>query len=309
MATAICLDKIFWEHDTGNSHPENSNRLTSIQKRLQSSSFYKDLIQPKIQAAKLGDIAKIHTESYIQSVEKISGKRGYFDLDTPYSEMSHNAAFLAAGSGITLADLITSKEIQNGMAIVRPPGHHAENDHAMGFCIFNNIAITARYIQSLGFTKILILDWDVHHGNGTERSFYDDDSVFFISLHQYPFYPGTGKETSKGKGNGLGYNLNVPLSSGSSDSDYLAAFDKLIEKEIDSFSPDFILISAGFDAHKNDPLGGMDLSTKAFEKFSIFMKRKASEHCDNRLISFLEGGYDLKALAECVESHIAVLVG
>ncbi|MCC6274454.1 MAG: histone deacetylase [Leptospiraceae bacterium] len=309
MATAICLEKIFWEHDTGYSHPENSNRLTSIKEKLEKLNFFKKLIIPSVRPATLEDISSIHGIPYIKKVEKTDGTNGYFDLDTPYSAMSHNAAKVAVGSGLTLTDLILKNEIQNGMAIVRPPGHHAEKDNAMGFCLFNNIAITAKYIQKLGKKKILILDWDVHHGNGTEHAFYEDDSVYFISLHQYPFYPGSGDENSRGKGKGLGYNLNIPLQAGSTDSDYLAAFDKIIEKEIDNFSPDFILISAGFDAHKNDPLGGMELTTKAFEKFSIFMKNKAIEHCEGRLISFLEGGYNLSALADCDEAHIAVLAG
>ena len=188
MATAICLEKIFWEHNTGISHAESPERLTSILERLERSNFFKSLVRPECLSATLDDVARIHEISYIKSVEKTAGaERGSFDQDTPYSAMSHDAAFVAAGSGIALSDLILKKEIRNGMAIVRPPGHHAEKNSAMGFCLFNNIAIAAKHIQKSGKNKILILDWDVHHGNGTEHAFYEDDSVYFISLHQYPF--------------------------------------------------------------------------------------------------------------------------
>ncbi len=176
------------------------------------------------------------------------------------------AALLAAGSGVHLADAILDGRLRNGFAMVRPPGHHAESDFAMGFCIFNNIAITARYLQSKGIKKNLILDWDVHHGNGTQHMFYDDPNIYFISFHQFPFYPGTGSESERGIGAGFGTTLNFPLPRGSVEADYLKKFER-IEQEMEEFLPDFILVSAGFDAHKADPLGGMNLSTKSFELF------------------------------------------
>ncbi len=305
--TAVAYREEFLDHETG-QHPENYKRLTSILEKLQSKSYFKDLIRPEIREATEEEIASIHTLSYIRDFQKrVKAGAGHFDGDTPYSPGSYKAAALASGSGIVLADTILSGAAKNGIALVRPPGHHAEKHHAMGFCMFNNIAVTAKYLQSKGIRKVLILDWDVHHGNGTEHSFYDDDSVYFISTHQYPFYPGSGAEKDQGSGKGLGYNLNIPLRRGSSNQDYLNAFTEKIIPAIESFQPEFILISAGFDAHREDPLGGMDLSTHAFERFTEIIHNKAKEICNGRIISFLEGGYDLEALAESVEAHIAVL--
>ncbi len=305
--TAVAYREEFLDHETG-QHPENFKRLTSILDKLQSKSYFKDLIRPEIREATEEEISSIHTISYIKDFQKrVKAGAGHFDADTPYSPGSYKAAALASGSGIVLADTILSGAAKNGIALVRPPGHHAEKHHAMGFCMFNNVAVTAKYLQSKGIGKVLILDWDVHHGNGTEHSFYDDDSVYFISTHQYPFYPGSGAEKDKGNGKGLGYNLNIPLRRGSSNQDYLNAFSEKIIPAIDKFQPEFILISAGFDAHREDPLGGMDLSTQAFEQFTDIISQKAKETCEGRIISFLEGGYDLNALAESVEAHIAVL--
>ncbi len=305
--TAVAYKEEFLDHETGH-HPENYKRLTSILEKLQSKSYFKDLIRPDIREATEEEISSIHTLSYIRDFQKrVKVGAGHFDGDTPYSPGSYKAAALASGSGIVLADSILNGEVKNGIALVRPPGHHAEKHHAMGFCMFNNVAVTAKYLQSKGIGKILILDWDVHHGNGTEHSFYEDDSVYFISTHQYPFYPGSGAEKDKGNGKGLGYNLNIPLRRGSSNQDYLNAFTEKIIPAIDKFQPEFILISAGFDAHRDDPLGGMDLSTHAFEQFTDIISHKAKEICEGRIISFLEGGYNLEALAESVEAHVAVL--
>ncbi|MCB1188921.1 MAG: histone deacetylase [Leptospiraceae bacterium] len=309
MATAIALEDIFWEHETGAYHPETSRRLTAISEKLEKTSYFSNLIRPKVSPASIEQIATIHAKEYVLKFkELVKMGSGHLDPDTPYSEKSFDAASIAAGSGISLVDSIISGESQNGLAIVRPPGHHAEKNHGMGFCMFNNIAIAARYVQSKGFPKVLIVDWDVHHGNGTESAFYEDDTVYFVSLHQYPFYPGSGNVNDKGSGKGLNYNLNVPMQSGTGDDLYLEKFKNQVLKEIDKFVPDFILISAGFDAHANDPLGGLELSTLMYEKMSNLLKQKAKEYCNGRLLSFLEGGYDLKALADSVEAHLSVLV-
>ncbi|MCB1177735.1 MAG: histone deacetylase [Leptospiraceae bacterium] len=306
--TGIVYSEKFLEHDTGFTHPENKNRLSSIISLLQSKSYYQEIHKFTPKEATKEDIISIHEEGYYDSLKDIEGKSGYLDGDTPYSPGSLEAAKLAAGSGIVLADKILSNEIDNGMVLVRPPGHHAESGHAMGFCIFNNIAITAKYLQKKGKKKVLILDWDVHHGNGTQNSFYEDDSVLFISLHQFPFYPGSGSEREDGSGAGKGYTLNLPMARGMGDSDYIKGFEDKIIPKIDKFSPDFVLISAGFDAHKNDPLAQMELSTSAYEKFSILLKKAALDHCEGKIISFLEGGYDLSALSESVEAHLSVLL-
>jgi acetoin utilization deacetylase AcuC-like enzyme len=306
---AISTSDLYLEHDTGRHHPESKERLIAICEYLQSKDYFSKILKVDPEKAKIQDIARVHDSSYIRQVESLNSRSGYLDGDTPFSALSSEAAFYAAGSGITLANLIHSKKLSSGISLVRPPGHHAERENAMGFCIFNNVAITASYLESLGYERIFILDWDVHHGNGTEHAFYSNGNVFFASLHQFPFYPGTGREEDIGKGLGLGKNLNIPLPRGSGDKEYLNAFDSKIVPAIDDFNPDFILISAGFDSHKNDPLGGMEVNTKAFESFTRIILEKAREHCEGRILSFLEGGYDLRGLAESVEAHIAVLQG
>ena len=297
----------FLEHDTGEFHPETSKRLISIQNLFKTKSYISSLPGYSPRPATEEEILRIHNSSHLKKIQSIQGRSGYLDGDTPFSPGSVNAAFLAAGSGPVLADAIHRGEIENAFAIVRPPGHHAEKSHAMGFCMFNNVAITARYLQTLGYNRIFILDWDVHHGNGTETAFYSDPDIFFLSLHQYPFYPGSGSELDRGEGEGLGKNLNIPMPRGSGDSEYKLAFEKLVLPSLESFEPDFILISAGFDAHGMDPLGGLELSTKGFEFMSFEVCKKAKEICGGRIISFLEGGYDLFALAESAEVHLSVL--
>ncbi|WCL50324.1 histone deacetylase family protein [Leptospira sp. GIMC2001] len=308
--TAIIWKDEFLEHDTG-LHPEKKERLTAIRDRLSATDYYSNLQRPEPRFASQEEIATIHNSEYIQTLRDLCERKrsGFIDPDTPYSQGTFSAASLAAGSGLVLADKVWSGEAKNGLALVRPPGHHAVEEGAMGFCFFNNIAITARYLQSLGAKKILILDWDVHHGNGTEASFYEDDSIFFASLHQFPFYPGTGKASHTGKGKGLGTTLNCPLPRSSTLDDYKLEFDNKIIPAIDEFHPEIILISAGFDAHRDDPLGGMELTTQSFELFTRWIQDKANEHCSGKIISFLEGGYNLHALSESVEAHLSVLVG
>jgi acetoin utilization deacetylase AcuC-like enzyme len=305
--TGIVTDKIFLEHDTGMGHPESKARLESVLLYMQSKNYTKDLIQVEAKIPTEEDICKVHSISHYNNIKSLSEKKGYLDGDTPYSAKTTEAALKSAGAGIEMADKIINGELENGMVLVRPPGHHAERDHAMGFCIFNNIAITAKYLQKKGYNKIAIIDWDVHHGNGTENAFYEDDSVLFISTHQYPFYPGSGSESDTGIGKGVGYNLNIPMQRGSGMSEFKKAFDNKIIPGLEKFIPDFILISAGFDAHINDPLANLELTTKSYEIFTEKLKSIARQYCGNRIISFLEGGYDLKALSESVEAHISVL--
>jgi acetoin utilization deacetylase AcuC-like enzyme len=307
--TALIWKEEFLEHDKG-LHPEKKERLTAIRNRLEKTSYYSNLQRPEVKPASIETIAKIHNNNYILTLQELCDKKrsGFIDADTPYSQGTFHAASLAAGSALTLADAVWSGEATNGIALVRPPGHHAVQESAMGFCFFNNIAICAKYLQTLGAKKIFILDWDVHHGNGTEASFYEDDTVFFSSLHQYPFYPGTGKASNIGRGKGEGANLNCPLSRGSVEADYIKEFENKIFPAMDQFGPDIILISAGFDAHKDDPLGGMELESSSFEAFTRILQDKAKEYCGGKMISFLEGGYDLKALADSVEAHVSVLV-
>lgn len=307
--TAIAFSEIFLEHKTGFSHPESPERLVAILNKLKSTSYFQDLIPVSFEKATAKDIEMIHESDYVDFVFHTIPKQqyGYFDGDTPFSPYSLDAALYAVGAGLKLVDEVLSHNVQNGIALVRPPGHHAENDHAMGFCIFNNVAITAEYLIQKGIKRVFILDWDVHHGNGTQNAFYKRKDVFFCSLHQFPFYPGTGAAHEEGAGEGLGYTLNIPLPRGSGLKEYERAFNEHVIPAIDKFQPEFILVSAGFDAHVKDPLAGMELPTSAYEKFSEIIMRKAKEFSHGRVISFLEGGYNLSALADSVEAHLAVL--
>lgn len=307
MKFGYVYEDVFLKHDTGKFHPERPERLEAVLERLGKTSYFGSLLRVPSQKIPPELILSAHDRTHRDRFLSIEGKQGSFDGDTPFSPKSHEAALLAAGSGVVLADRILSGTLDSGIALVRPPGHHAETGKAMGFCLLNNIAITAGYLSGQG-KKVYILDWDVHHGNGTQEIFYGSDRVFFTSLHQYPFYPGSGSANETGSGKGKGFTLNIPLPENSGDKEYLREFEEKVLPSIESFRPDFLLISAGFDAHKRDPLGGMTLSTEAFAKFTE-MTRKAASQSGAPILSFLEGGYDLEALAESVEAHIAVLAG
>lgn len=255
------------------------------------------------------ELRRVHAHDHVAGVAASAGRRHtQFDADTPASSGSFEAARLAAGGAIAAADAILAGEIDNGFAALRPPGHHAEADHPMGFCLFNNVAVVARHlIQVRGLSRILILDWDVHHGNGTQNSFYDSSEVLYVSTHQYPFYPGTGAPNEVGRGPAAGFNLNVPMQAGMGDADYLAAFRDLILPVAQRFAPQFVLVSAGFDAHRDDPLASMSLSTNAFAAMTDALTGLADESADGHLLLLLEGGYDLAALAASVTASVSRL--
>ncbi|MEJ2177736.1 MAG: histone deacetylase, partial [Gammaproteobacteria bacterium] len=228
--------------------------------------------------------------------------------DVAVSAESSDTALNASGSLLALVDEVMAERSDNGFAAVRPPGHHAEYDMAMGFCLFNSVAIATRYLQRhYGLERVLILDWDVHHGNGTQHMFERDPSVMYISLHQYPHYPGTGAKSETGIDQGEGTVVNCPMSPGLGDAHYHEAFDQVVLPSARNFKPDFILISAGFDAHYADPLGSIDLTTASFSWMTKAMMELADQCCNGRIVSVLEGGYDLKALAESVTEHVRVL--
>lgn len=311
-ATGFLYDPAFLSHRTGEHHPECPERLVQTLQHLETLPWFGKLktIAPK--PVEIDWIAQIHSAKYIQRVEQ-SCREGFRMLDTPdvgVSSASYEVAMLAAGGTLKLADAMMRGTIDNGFALLRPPGHHAESEYAMGFCLFNHVAILARYLQKKhGLEKILILDWDVHHGNGTQHSFEDDPSVLYISLHQFPFYPGTGDWSETGTGRGRGATLNCPMPAGATDEDYEKAFMEKVLPKINSFRPDAILISAGFDAHAKDPLASVCLSTEFFGWMSERMMEAAHKHSEGRLISLLEGGYNLHVLPECVARHLEVLSG
>jgi acetoin utilization deacetylase AcuC-like enzyme len=309
--TGLIYHDIYLEHKTTPGHPERPERLVEIVKKLKTEGVYSKLHKLKPVAADLDWIKTVHSPEYIERARRsCKTNAGYLDsLDVPISEKSYEAALMAAGGIIVAVDAVMNEKIANAFCAVRPPGHHALEDQAMGFCIFNNIAIGARYIQKKHqLPKALIVDWDVHHGNGTQAEFYDDPTVLYFSVHQSPFYPGSGSRAERGVGKGLNYTINVPLPPGSGDKVYLDAFEKELRPAALDFSPDFVLVSAGFDAHENDLLGQMAVTAEGFGKLTKIVKDIAEKCCRGRLVSTLEGGYHLDGLAASVESHIRVLM-
>ncbi len=310
MTSGFLYDERFLDHDPGAGHPERRERLIATMDHLQHQPWFAGLTRVAPRRAEREWLETTHSDRYIDRTAADIA-RGLPYIDTPdvgVSRDSFDVAVLAAGGALALADRIVNRELTNGFALLRPPGHHAELSMALGFCLFNNVAITARYLQNrYGLAKILILDWDVHHGNGTQHSFEEDPSVLYVSLHQYPYYPGTGAYSETGRGSGRGATLNCPMPAGASDDDYRQAFKDRVLPGIDTFKPEAVLISAGFDAHHADPLAQIELSTGFYGWMTERMMEAAERHASGILISMLEGGYDLNALPQCVAEHLRVL--
>jgi acetoin utilization deacetylase AcuC-like enzyme/formylglycine-generating enzyme required for sulfatase activity len=309
--TGLVYDDIYVEHKTTPGHPESFERLVHIIKQLKDGGLYSQLVKLKPTPAERRWIETIHAPEYIDRAKSSSENgAGYLDTgDVPISRKSYEAAVMAAGGVLVAIDAVMEQKVTNAFCAVRPPGHHALENRAMGFCIFNNVAIGTKYIQEkYGLPKILIVDWDVHHGNGTQAAFYDEPNVLYFSVHQYPFYPGTGSQAEQGDGKGLHTIINVPLPAGSGDEDYVKAFEEELVPAASSFGPDFVLVSAGFDAHEGDLLGSMRVTDQGFAKLTKIVKSIAEKFCAGRLVSVLEGGYGLEGLAASVEAHIRVLM-
>lgn len=297
-------DEKFLLHTPPEGHPERPDRLRKLVQHLKQSELWQKLTPIKPTFATDKDVLAVHTEEHLELVRQVCEAGGGMldEGDTHVVRESFNVAMLAAGAVCTAIDEVSSKNVQAVFCAVRPPGHHAERDRPMGFCLFNNVAIGARYAQrEHGLKKIAILDWDVHHGNGTQHIFEDDPTVFYVSLHQYPFYPGTGARDERGIGEGKGFTLNIPLPAGTEEPRYLEAFTDEIIPAVRMYRPDLLIISAGFDAHKDDPLGGMRLTEDSFVKFTDLVKDIAP------VVSVLEGGYNLDALARSVEAHLRAM--
>lgn len=309
-SVGIVKDSIFLEHVTDDYHPENVKRLEYIYAMLQNID-QKGIVYTTPRTATHKEIELIHDPSYVESVAATSGKNQCrLDPDTVTSPKSYEAACMAVGGALNLADTIIKSEVSRGFALVRPPGHHAEKDRAMGFCLFNNIAVVARYLEKEhGLKRIIIIDFDLHHGNGTQHSFYKDSSILYFSTHQYPYYPGTGWYGEVGEGEGKGYTVNVPLSHGMDDSDYLYIFNELLVPLCDKFKPEFVLVSAGFDTHHNDPLGGMGVTEAGYEAMTKTLLDIAKKHAGGKTLFALEGGYDLKSLTNSVKAVIMEMKG
>ncbi len=309
--TGFIYHESYLAHDTGSGHPERPDRLKAITEHLKHTSLWARLQHPLIDPAAEEWILKVHSSRHWKLVKE-SCARGIEVLDrgdTHVCKKSYEVALLAAGGVLAGVDAVMTGIVQNAFCAVRPPGHHAESDAVMGFCLFNNVAIAARYAQQkYGVEKVAIVDWDVHHGNGTQEIFYEDPSVFYISTHQYPFYPGTGARTEIGSGRGRGYTLNCPMGAGSGEKDYLEAFTKEIVPALARYKPGLLVISAGFDAHKDDPLANINLTEKSFAELTRFVLEVADKCCSGRIVSVLEGGYNLQALAKSAESHLCELI-
>ena len=305
MKTAIITTDTFLNHNTGLGHPERADRVSVIVDNLKK--FKKQLIWKKPTKFDRKFLNITHNNKYVDMIEGSFPQKGfsYLDGDTVISPGSKEATLDAVGSIITAIDGVQNKEFQNAFCAVRPPGHHAEKNKAMGFCIYNNVAVGAHYlIEKYKFNKIAIVDFDVHHGNGTQDIFYDNEKVLYISTHQYPYYPGTGTEQEKGKYNNI---FNIPLPAGTTSEEYLNAYEFVLKK-LKEFKPEFILFSAGFDAHKDDPLAQFQLKSKDFYDLTKRTLSLAKVFSEGKVVSILEGGYDLNALQESTEMHVRALV-
>ena len=311
MPTAIVHHPVFEKHDTGFGHPERPERYRIVIDALQGDDdLWKGVVEVEAAEAKRSDIQACHTPQHFKHVEEaVREGRGYLDADTMVSGDSLEAALRGAGASCQAVDLIMEGAAKNAFVPVRPPGHHATPDRAMGFCLFNNAGVAARYAQKRykEIDRVAILDWDVHHGNGTQGIFYDDPSIFYFSMHQYPWYPGTGSRGETGQGRVQGYTLNVPLKAATPTGDQRRAFDSAIEEIAAKFTPDLVIISAGFDAHADDPLGQLLLTDDDFVRMTRVVKEWADESCGGRIISCMEGGYNLDTLGETVKAHVREL--
>ncbi|MBU0483663.1 MAG: histone deacetylase [Proteobacteria bacterium] len=309
--TAIFKDDLFLEHNSGRGHVESPDRLAAIYDRLTRADFNENVFYPAFEPASLELLALNHSASHIARIEATAGQHFVqLDPDTQASAQSYDAASLAVGAAVSGTRMIMAGEADNGFVLVRPPGHHAEADRTSGFCLFNNIAVAAHYaIKELAVKRVLIVDWDLHHGNGTQNSFYDTDQVFYFSSHQFPYFPGTGSILEVGEGKGEGFTINVPLPGGHDDMAYAAVFNEILVPLARQYKPELILVSAGFDIYQRDPLGTMAVSINGFAYLAKVLNNLALELCAGRLLLVLEGGYNLEGLGDGVMACVAEMSG
>lgn len=313
MSTGFYTNPIYLTHDTG-AHPENASRLRAIEQHLEAEGVLSRLQTRSGRPAEAHEVNLLHTRKHIDRLED-AASGGATMLDTPdcvVSPGTYEAALHAVGAVLDAVVEVSDRQLDNAFCAVRPPGHHAERDHAMGFCFFNNIALAAEFLaRELGYSRIAIVDFDVHHGNGTQHLFEERPDVLFISTHQDPrtCYPGTGFAKEQGTGQGTGYTVNVPLPAGTEDEEYLHHFRTMVLPVLEDYQPQFVLVSAGFDAHRDDPLASLNLTERSYRELSHALVQVAEQYAGGRLVSLLEGGYDLRALSTSVREHVSVLMG
>ena len=307
--TGFAYHPDYLNHDTGPNHPERPDRLRASLAALQESEVWEQLhpIEPVL--ASVAQLCYAHNPAYPEHIRRHCEQEIPLTYDTTVGHESYDIALLSTGGVLRVAEAVAIGTVKNAFAMVRPPGHHATQGQSMGFCLFNNIAIAARYLQrEQGISKVAIVDWDVHHGNGTQDIFYEDETVFFFSIHQSPLYPGTGSSYERGSGKARGTTLNMPMPEGSGDNEYTAVFTDVLIPALRDFSPEVILISAGFDGHYLDPLSGTELTADGFSTLTDLILELAQETASGRVISALEGGYSLEGVSECVVGHVERLL-
>jgi acetoin utilization deacetylase AcuC-like enzyme len=297
-------DPVFDSHRSSGFHPERPERLLAARAGLKQASETRRI---EVRRATPDELGRVHDARYLDDLGRLSGREGQLDADTYLSPGSIPAAELAAGGGVCLVDALLGGDVTRGVALLRPPGHHARPSGAMGFCLINNVAVAAAHALERGLRRVAVVDWDVHHGNGTQEMFWRDPRVLYVSLHQWPFYPGTGSADEIGEGDGRGYNVNVPLSAGAGGGDYAAAFDRLILPILDEYEPELVLVSAGYDAHRDDPLASMSLDAAAYGSMTARLRTIADRHAGGKIALFLEGGYNLSALEESFGASLRAL--
>jgi acetoin utilization deacetylase AcuC-like enzyme len=310
LRTGIVVDARYQDHYTGRNHPERPARIGTLLSLVQGYQR-PGMKRFEPRPATPEEIALVHDPAHIGRVAATAEQNYFaFDADTPVSSQSYTTALLATGGLLTLLEATMTREVDNGFALVRPPGHHAERNRAMGFCLFNSAAIGAQYLrEKFGLKRVLLMDWDLHHGNGTQHSFYDDPGILYVSTHQYPYYPGTGAAEEAGQGQGEGYTVNLPIPAGWGDVEYQELFQGVVDPICRQFDPEFVLISAGFDAHTRDPLGGMEVSEEGFAAMARLLLRIARDHAQGRCAAILEGGYDLEGLQKSVVRVLDEMAG